>query len=75
MYFVYFAVGLADKCAKDAEVGSTAEHAKCAEVNFKYEAGGTGGSSLGMNARCEVVFSRISCVSWLIVPTSSVRWF
>ena len=63
---MYFAVGLTDKCAKDAEERSTAEHTKYAEVDLKYEAGGTGGSSLGMNARCEVVFSRVSCISRLI---------
>jgi len=72
---VYFAVGLTDKCAKDAEVGSTAEHTKYAEVDFKHESDGTGGRSLGMNARCEGVFSCISCISRLIVPASSVRWF
>ena len=66
MYFVYFAVGLTDKCAKDAEERSTAEHTKYAEVDLKHETDGTRGRSLGMNARCEGVFSRISCISRLV---------
>ena len=60
---MYFAVGLTDKCGKYAEVGSTAEHTKYAEVNFKHETDGTGVRNLGMNARCEGVFSCVSCIS------------
>ena len=63
---MYFAVGLTDKCAKDAEVGSTAEQTKYAEVDFKHESDGTGVRSLGMNAEFEVVFSRVSCISRLV---------
>jgi len=63
---VYFAVDLTDKCARDAEVGSTAEHTKYAEVDLNHETDGTGVRSLGMNARCEGVFSRVSCISRLV---------
>ena len=63
---MYFAVGLTDKCGKDAEVGSTAEHTKYAEVDFKHETDGTGVRSLGMNAEFGGVFWCISCISRLV---------
>jgi len=63
---VYFAVGLTDKCGKDAEERSTAEHTKYAKVDLNHETDGTGGRSLGMNAEFGGVFSRISCISRLV---------